>query len=137
MKRQLHWLLLGAALLCFAFEAVVWASAAQLPGTGVHLFRSAKREAPLVYAYMLAGRPMTAVAPLRDFGEGYALQVFLPLADQIQRTPELAMDLAFAKPSGPRHSTLKMFHHAPLVLLVAWLIAYAMRPKAVHMLVRR
>ena len=137
MKRNLHWILLAALLLAFAFDAIVWASAAALPATGVHLYRSAKREAPLTYAYMLAGRPLRAIAPVRDYGDGYARDVFEPLANEIGTKPEVAIELAHGPSRGTRHGTLKLFHYAPILLLLAWLAAYALRPKAVHLVRRR
>lgn len=137
MRRYLHWLLLGALLLTLAFDGIVWAAAAALPRTGVHLTRSASREAPLTYFYMQAGRPLIAIGPIGDYGRAYAHRVFAPLEDEIALKPELAMELAHGKARGPRHSTLKLAHPAPPLLLVAWVVAYLMRPKTVHLGLRR
>ena len=137
MKRNLHWILLAALLLVFAFVAVVWSAAAALPDTGVHLYRAAKREAPLTYAYMLAGRPLRTIAALRDYGDAYANDAFARLASEIRTKPEVAIELAFGPAQGARHGTLKLAHYAPIVLFLAWVAAYLMRPKAVHLVRRR
>ncbi|HET9485168.1 MAG TPA: hypothetical protein VFO79_14500 [Xanthomonadales bacterium] len=133
MRRYLHWVLLGALLLTLAFDVIVWASAAALPQTGVHLGRSARREAPLTYFYMQAGRPLIAIGPIGDYGRAYANRVFSPLQREIALKPELAMELAHGAARGPRHSTLKLVHPAPPLLLLAWVAAYLMRPKTVHL----
>jgi hypothetical protein len=74
---------------------------------------------------------------LRDYGDDYAREVFAPLAAEIATKPEVAMELAHGPSTGPRHSTLGLFHYAPILLFIAWIAAYALRPKAVHLVRRR
>ena len=137
MKRYLHVILLGALLLAFVFDALVWAAAAQLPEIGRDLRAGAKREAPLTYLYMVAGTPLLAVGPLADYGHAYASDALRPVAAEIVQKPEVAMELAHKRSNNGRHSTLMFMHFAPLVLLVAWGIAYWRRPAAVHLGLRR
>ncbi|HVF35807.1 MAG TPA: hypothetical protein VND91_10835 [Candidatus Saccharimonadia bacterium] len=137
MKRNLHWLLLVALLVALAFDAIVWSAAAQMPGSGIHLYRSARREAPLTYFYMLAGRPLRALPPLRDYGDAYAQHALSGVADEITMKPELAMEIAHGSGSAGKLATLQWMHYAPPLLFVAWLVAYLRRPKAVHLVARR
>ena len=137
MKRNLHWLLLGALLLSFAFDAIVWSAASQMPGAGVHLHRSARREAPLTYLYMTAGRPLIGVGALRDYGDSHAHMAFSTAADEIALAPELAMEIAHGPARSTQHATLKWMHYAPVVLFFAWLVAYILRPRNVHMVGKR
>ena len=137
MKRNLHWLLLGAMLLALAFDAIVWGAAAQMPDSGIHLYRSARREAPLTYFYMTAGRPLRALAPLRNYGDAQAHAAFAGAAREIGLKPELAMEIAHGPARSTGHATLQWMHYAPPLLLIAWLVAYLRRPRAVHLAVRR
>lgn len=137
MKRNLHWLLMGAMLLALAFDAIVWSAAAQMPGAGVPLYRSARREAPLTYFYMTAGRPLRAIAPLRDYGDAQAHAAFTTAAGEIGLKPELAMEIAHGRARSSGQATLQWMHYAPPVLLIAWLVAYLRRPRSVHLVARR
>ena len=137
MKRYLHVILLGALLLAFVFDALVWAAAAQLPEIGRDLRAGAKREAPLTYLYMVAGSPLLAVGPLADYGYAWANDALGPVAAEIVQKPEVAMELAHKPSTNGRHSTLMLMHFAPLVLLVAWGLAFWRRPRAVHLVGRR
>lgn len=137
MKRHLHFVLLVALLLTFAFDALVWASATTLTPGGRDLHVRAKREAPLTYLYMVAGTPLRAIRPLADYGEAYAREAFAPIAAELEQKPELAMELAHGRSANPRHSTLMLAHYAPVVLLVAWTLAFWRRPRAVHLVGRR
>ncbi len=133
MLRYLHWILLGAFLLAFAFEGIVWAASAQMPTIGVHLLRAAKREAPLTYLYMAVGRPLLVIGPLRDYGAAYAVDTFGESASEIELRPEVAMELAHGPVRNARHATLKLMHFAPLVLFAGWLVTYLLRPRSVHL----
>ena len=73
MKRYLHWFVLGAFLCVLLFDAVVWAGAARLPQIGEQIRTSARREAPLTFAYMALGAPLMSVPILRDYGTHHAL----------------------------------------------------------------
>ena len=137
MKRYLHVFLLGALLLAFAYDALVWAAAARLPEIGRHLRAGAKREAPLSYLYMVAGTPLLAIGPLADYGHAHARDAFGPVAAEIEQKPEVAIELAHRKSNNGRHSTLMFMHYAPLVLLLAWAIAFWRRPPPVHLVGRR
>jgi hypothetical protein len=137
MKRYLHVFLLGALVLAFAFDALVWSAATQLPGIGRDLRAGARREAALTYLYMVAGTPLRALGPLADYGHAYASDAFRPVAAEIVQKPEVAMELAHKRSSNRRHSTLMFMHYAPLVLLVAWGLAFWRRPRAVHLVGRR
>ena len=137
MKRYLHWFVLGAFLLVLLFDAVVWAGAARLPQIGEQLRTSARREAPLSFAYMGLGSPLLGIPILRDYGTHYALDAIGPLTAQVRDKPLLAMEIVHGEARNDRHRWMQHSHLAAPVLLVLWILTYLLRSRAVHFVPHR
>lgn len=137
MKRYVHWFVLGAFMLVLLFDAVVWAGAARLPLLGEQLRISARREAPLTFAYMGLGSPLMAVPILRDYGTNYALDAFEPLTAPIRDKPLLAMEIAHGEWRNDRQRSLQYSHVAAPILLLLWILTYSLRSRAVHFVPHR
>ena len=132
MKRYLHWFVLGAFLFVLLFDAVVWAGAARLPQIGEMVRTSARREAPLTFAYMALGGPLMSVPILRDYGTHFALDAFEPLTAAIRDKPLLAMEIAHGEWKSSRQRSLQHSHLAAPVLFILWILTYVLRSRAVH-----
>jgi hypothetical protein len=74
---------------------------------------------------------------LRDFGDAYARDAFMPLRDHIRDTPQLAADLIFGGTKSPRQGTVTWLYYVPLIALLMAAALFATRPKMIALIPRR
>jgi hypothetical protein len=110
-----------------------WGGAAQIPQVGPALIEGAEREGPLRLTYMTVGRWLTRASGTKDAAIASAQRT---LTDEglraVTETPENAMDIVSSREFGGAHLWLKVNEWAAPVLLLAWILLYATRNRAVH-----
>ena len=135
MTKRLHWILLLLFAWALAYDLVVWGAAGQLPDIGDKLRVSAQRNALLATIYMAGGGALDAAVPvLGDWGAQRAQTALQNGTARIKDDPNVAMDLIFSQTWNSTHAFLKLMYWAAPVLGIAFLIAWARRPKKVHMM---
>jgi len=134
--RFLHWYFIVLFALVLAFNCVVWGAAARLPDeVGAHLLNSARREGPIVYAYMTVGGALDQALPALDsWGQRRATAALSEGFARIKEDPTVAMDLVFSQTWNPAHATLKLCHWAAPVLAVLSLVFWLRRPTRVNLM---
>ncbi len=138
MKRYPYWWAVLLFLATLGYDFVVWGAASRIPEVGSHLMLSARREAPLAYAYMIAGGALdAAVPPLGEWGERQATLALEEGFARIKDDPSVAMDLVFSQNWNARHLLLKTCHWGAPVCLLLSFVLWLRRPKKVSLLGRR
>lgn len=135
MMKRLHWILLLLFAWALAYDLVVWGAAGRLPDIGDKLRISAQRNALLATMYMAGGGALDAAVPALDDWGAQRAQMALQIGVQrIKDDPNVAMDLIFSQTWNATHGFLKFMYWAAPVLGVAFLIAWARRPKKVRLM---
>jgi len=135
MAKRLHWILLLLFVWALAYDLVVWGAAGHLPDIGDKLRVSAQRNALLATVYMAGGDALdTAVPALEDWGAQRAQAALEAGTSRIKDDPNVAMDLIFSQTWNSTHGFLKVMYWAAPALGVAFLIAWARRPKKVRLM---
>ena len=135
MVRRLPIYVYVALALTLLFDLAVWGAAPRLPGAGVGIVASAKREAPLAATYIALGRRLDAlVPPLGAFGLAYLEDAFAEGQARIVETPTLAMDLIFREDWNRAHRWLKVGYWLPPLLIAASLVLWWQRSRKVRLI---
>jgi hypothetical protein len=139
MLKHLHWIFLILFVWALAYDLVVWGGMARLPDDlGQKLRVSAQRNALLAATYMAAGDALDdAVPALEDWGMQRARTALEKGIPRIQNDPNVAMDLILSQNWNSTHAFIKLMYWAAPVLGVAFLVAWARRPKKVSLIGRR
>ena len=138
MRKHLHYIALALLLVAFLWDLILWGAVPDLPQVGSLIERSAANEGRLASIYLTLGHPLDSAIPLlgrlgasmvtSGLGEGFA---------RIIETPNLAMDVILNASFNRTHAWIKMLYWAPPILLVSFLILWAIRPKTVNLVRRR
>ena len=135
MMKRLHWILLLLFVWALAYDLVVWGAAGRLPDVGDKLRVSAQRNALLATIYMAGGDALLGSAPaLEDWGTQRALTAFEFGIPRIKDDPNVAIDLIFSQTWNATHAFLKFMYWAAPVFGVAFMIAWARRPKKISLI---
>ena len=138
MMKHLHWILLLLFVWSLAYDLAVWGAMARLPDAGEKLRVSAQRNALLATMYMAGGEPLDdAVPALADWGAKRAQSALELGLARIKDDPNVAMDLIFSQTWNSTHAFLKLMYWVAPVSGLAFLIAWARRPKKVRLMGRR
>lgn len=138
MRKYLHTIALILLVLALFVDLVIWGAVPDLPEIGAHMVRSANTEAVLASAYIALGGPLdAAVDALHSIGTSVMTSATEPLLVQIVEQPNLAMDLTLSGQGNRALGWIQTLYWAPLVLLVAFLILWATRPKTVSLIRKR
>jgi hypothetical protein len=135
MTKRLHWILLLLFAWALAYNLAVWGAIARLPGVGDKLRMSAQRNALLATMYMAGGDVLDAAVPfLDDWGTQRAQTALETGIPRMKDDPNVAMDLIFSQSWNGTHAFLKFMYWAAPVLGLAFLVAWARRPKKVRLM---
>jgi hypothetical protein len=135
MMKRLHWIFLLIFVWALVYDLVVWGAAGRLPDVGDKLRISAQRNALLATMYMAGGDALESAVPyLEDWGRQRAQNALQPGLQRIKDDPNVAMDLIFSQTWNATHGFLKFMYWAAPVFGILALIAWARRPKRVHMM---
>lgn len=128
--RAFQWLL-ALAFLCAANALYGWGGLAFVADLDPIVHRSAQREGALTLTYMEGGRWLLPRIGLDHAAGVHAEAMFAPLRTRLLQEPALAMELLHRSPTGSGHRLLLWSHWGAPLLLIAGLVAYAMRQKRV------
>jgi len=136
MLKHLHWILLILFVWALAYDLVVWGAMGRLPDDlGQKLRVSAQRNALLATMYMAGGDALDGAVPaLEDWGMQRARTALETGIPRIQDDPNVAMDLILSQNWNSTHAFMKIMYWAAPVLGVAFLFAWARRPKKVSLI---
>ncbi|HMM66288.1 MAG TPA: hypothetical protein PKC03_05045 [Dokdonella sp.] len=138
MRKHLHTIALVLFLLVFAIDLALWGAVPGLPDVGPHIERSANSEAMLASLYMSLGVPLDGfLSFLGDFGTRVMTRGLEGSFAQILEAPNLAMDLVLNGSYNSTHGWIKTLYWASPVLLVLFLILWALKPKTVSLIRKR
>ena len=138
MTKYLHWILLLLFAWALAYDLAVWGAIARLPDIGDKLRMSAQRNALLATMYMAGGEALDAAVPFfDDWGKQRAQTALETGIPRMKDDPNVAMDLIFSQNWNAMHAFIKLMYWTAPVLGVAFLIAWARRPKKVSLMGRR
>ena len=135
MRARAHVFLLGGFIATLFANLLLHGGLARLP-EGKPFVESARRESPVALAYMTLGHWLLEVPGLAGFGEGLAREAYGPAFAAAQASPGAASDLIETGDFGRAHALARTVYWATPLLFIAWLIAFLLRPREVH-LVRR
>lgn len=136
VRARAHVVLLALLLLTLFANLLLYGGLAQLP-EGKAFLDSARRESPLALMYMTAGDPLIAATGLSGIGQDLARAAYGETFDAVEASPGAASDLIETGDFGEGHALARAIYWATPFLFVAWLIAYLLRPRAVHLVRRR
>lgn len=136
MRARAHVVLLVLMLSTLFANLLLYGGLAQLP-EGKAFLASARRESPLALMYMSAGEPLVAATGLSGVGQDMARAAYGETFAAVEESPGAASDLIETGDFGQGHALARAIYWATPLLLVAWLIAYLLRPRAVHLVRRR
>lgn len=138
MRKHLHTIALILFLFVFFIDLVLWGAVPTLPDVGDHIVRSANTEAVLASLYIALGTPLDAFLPaLGNLGAQVMTQGLDGSFAQIVESPNLAMDLIFNASYNSTHGWIRTFYWAAPVMLVVFLILWAVKPKTVSLIRKR
>lgn len=138
MMKYVHWILLLLFAWALFYDLAVWGAAARMPDVGDKLRLSAQRNALLATMYMAGGEALDQAVPALDAWGGARVQTaFESGIPRIKDDPNVAMDLIFSQNWNSTHAFLKLMYWAAPVLGIAFLVAWARRPKKISLIGRR
>jgi len=136
MRSRIHVILLLALLASVFLNLLVHGGLARLP-EGKVFVESAKRESPVALAYMTLGEWLVSIPGLAAIGEQLAQAVYGPAFAAVKQSPSAASDIIELGDFGRAHALARANYWATPLLFVAWLIAFLLRPREVHLTQRR
>lgn len=138
MKRHAHWWITLLAVLTVFYDLAVWGALADMAEVGDKLRLSARRQAFLATVYMAGGEVLDRrLPPLRDWGAARVESALAQSLPRIRQDPYVAMDVILGSTQNGAQALLQFcYFAAPITALLA-LLAWAGRPKKVHLLGRR
>jgi len=137
MKRRLHLIALVLFLSSLAYDLVVWGAAPSLPGVGMAIVDSARRETFLANTYITVGAIPDRLSVLREFGARRLTDALGEGFDRIREDPVVAMDVFFRASLSMEQRWLRWLYWMPPVLFFLTLLTWARRPRQVRALERR
>jgi|APFre7841882724_1041349.scaffolds.fasta_scaffold69258_2 hypothetical protein len=137
MGGRLHLFVLVAALLSLLTNALAWSGLGQEHGIGPIVRESARRESALVSTYLVLGDALRALPGIDGFATELALAGYGPALERLKAEPAAAMDVLARGGFGPVNAILRINTWATPMLLLAWVVAYWLRPRKVHLAQRK
>ena len=138
MMKHLHSILLLLFAWALAYDLAIWGAIGHLPDLGDKLRAAAQRSALLATMYMAGGDVLdTAVPFFDDWGTQRAQSALETGIPRMKDDPNVAMDLIFSQTWNGTHAFLKFMYWAAPVLGLAFLVAWARRPKKISLMGRR
>jgi hypothetical protein len=132
VRARAHVVLLVAFLVSLFSNLLLLGGLARLPEGKVYL-ESARRESPLALAYMTAGGWLLAIPGLASVGENLALSAYGAAFPAVLATPGAASDVIETGEFGDAHALARSVYWLTPLLFVAWLLAFWLRPRGVHL----
>lgn len=133
MNRKLRWAAVVLLMLALLWDLALWGGIASTPEVAPAALRSAGKEAPMALGYMHAGRLLVGGVGADGFAQRLASRRVGHAYPAVQSRPEAAMDILLAA----MPAVTRAAHSAPPVLLLAWALLWALRPRQVQTLRRR
>lgn len=138
MRRHLHTLALALLLLTLVLDLSMWGAVPDLPKVGPHIQKSASTEALLASIYIALGQPLDATfGSLGNFGAAMMTDALSDGFARMVEPPNVCMDLILNESYNSTHGWVKILYWCPPILLVLFLILWAIRPKPVKLVGRR
>ena len=138
MRRHLHYFALALFFLAFLWDLVLWGAVPDLPEVGAMIEQSASHEAFLASLYLALGHPLDSFLPtLGTLGNSMMTSALDEGFARIIETPYLAMDVILNASYNSMHNWVKALYWAPPILLVAFAVLWATRPRTVNLVRRR
>lgn len=135
MRKHLHLIALVLFVLVLLFDLVVWGAVPLLPDVGVHIERSADKEALLASTYIAIGSRLDAALPaIGSFGSTLMTSAIEPAFARIVEDPNVAMDVILTSSFNRTHSWLKTLYWATPVLFVLSVLLWARKPKKISLI---
>jgi hypothetical protein len=136
VRPRAHVVLLLAFLASLSINLLLYGGLARLP-EGQVFVESARRESPVALVYMTAGRWLLLVPGLAGLGEGMARSAFGAAFPAAQATPGAASDLIETGDFGRAHALARLAYWLAPLLFAAWLVAFGLRARGVHLVRNR
>lgn len=133
MYRYLRWLLPTLLLVALFVDLALWGGIHDTPAVGPETLRSAQKEGPLALTYMHGGDWLFGALGLSEWSQAFAQRRVGTAYADVQAVPEAAMDILIGSMSLPVRSC----HNGAPVLLLAWLLAWWLRPKQIQTIRRK
>jgi len=136
MRSRIHVILLLALFVSAFLNLLVHGGLTRLP-EGKVFVDSAKRESPVALVYMTLGAWLVSIPGLAGTSEQLAQAVYGPAFASVKDSPSAASDMIENGDFGQAHALARANYWATPLLFVAWLIAFWLRPREVHLTQRR
>jgi hypothetical protein len=136
VRARAHVLFLIAFLVSLFANLLLHGGLARLPTEGKVFLESARRESPLALAYMTAGDWLLDVPGLATAGESMALSAYGSAFSAVLANPGAASDVIETGRFGQAHALARTVYWLTPVSFLAWLVAFWLRPRGVHLLRR-
>lgn len=136
MRAHAHVVLLIGFLVTLFVNLLLHGGLARIP-EGKPFLDSARRESPLALAYMTGGEWLLKIPGLAGIGEPLAREAFGAAFAAAEDAPGAASDLLETGDFGRATSVARTIYWATPLLFVAWLIAFLLRPREVHLVRKR